>query len=84
MVLLPKPHDDTLKTAGNGNPFKGSVAFMDVANAISSVYPNGSSNSSMALNNMNGGTWFKVVSDGTYWYLTGSIVTDATPVFADQ
>ena len=77
-------HDDTLKTTSNSFPFKGGVAFMDVANAISAVYPNGSTNSSMALNNMAGGTCFKVFTDGTSWFLTGTIVSDTAPTFADQ
>ncbi len=77
-------HDHIILTTGNGNAFKGGVVFLDVANAISQSNGNGSSNSSLTLNNMNGGTFIKMFCDGTNWFVTGNVVSDAAPTWADQ
>lgn len=76
--------DDTLNSENDTNYFIGGVSFLDAGDAIASVYSDGDSHSKLILVNMAGGTKFNVVCDGVNWYLTGAIVSDTTPAFADQ
>ena len=58
--------------------------FADTSDAISAVYSNGSTNWELALTNMHGGTVVKVFADATNWFISGTVVSDAAPVFADH
>ncbi len=77
-------HDHIITSEDNGNPFYGGVVFLDTANAISSVWSNNSTYSEINLNNIDAGTVLKFVSDGTGWFMTGTVVSDTAPVIAIQ
>lgn len=81
----PETHDHIILTnGGNAKNFKGGVVFLDVANAISDVSGNGSTNSKLTINNMSGGSFIKMFCDGTNWFVTGTVVSDVAPAWADQ
>lgn len=77
-------HDHTLDSGSDTNYFVGGVSFMDTANAISSVYSDGDSNSKLTVSNIQVGSSVKIHCDGTLWYINGTVVSDTTPAFADQ
>lgn len=83
-------HDHTINSENNTNYFKGGVAFADLdagagADEIhAGVYSDGNSNSKLTVNNAATGTVVEIWCDGTNWYVTGMVVSDTVPAFADQ
>lgn len=83
-------HDHTIDTGSDTNYFKGGVAFADLdadnaADEINAgVYADGNSNSILAILNAAAGTVVDVYCDGTNWYITGIVISDTIPTFADQ
>jgi len=81
---------DWIITSGsNTNFIKGGVVVHDVDDAGDStktIYPNGTTNSKVTVKTPAGGTVVELFSNGTLWYLNGSIITttDAGAAFADQ
>ena len=76
--------DALIITPGNTNFYIGGVTFLDSDNAISSVFSNGSSNSSIQLNVPAG---FDVTIMGlntTNYQIFGTVTSTTAPAFADQ
>lgn len=83
-------HDHTIDSGANANFFIGGVSFLDIdAGAVADevhvgIYSDGGSNSKLTINNMAAGTLIEIVCNGTNWYVTGQIMSDTVPAFADQ
>ena len=82
-------HDHTINSEADANYFIGGVAFIDLdagfaADELSTVYSNGSSNSKLTINNAGAGTVVELYCDGTHWYVSGTIISDTVPAFANQ
>lgn len=82
-------HDHTITSEADLNFFVGGLAFLDTnagpgaAEALV-VRADGNSNSKLTLNNVDCGTRVILWCDGTRWYVTGTVVSDTAPAFADQ
>ena len=78
-------HDHTIDTEDNGNVFIGGLDFTDTDDDVHTpVYSVIVTNSQVLLSNLEGGSIVKVTCDGTNWYITGQIISDTAPSFADQ
>lgn len=78
-------HDHTIDSENNTNYFIGGVGFHDTDDgSVAATFSDGDSNSKFTINNASGGTIIKVTCDGTKWYITGTVVSDTAPAFADQ
>lgn len=82
-------HDWIISTGSNTNYFTGGVTHLDAdsgtgADEIVPVFPNGSSNSKLQVNLPQGGTWIKVICNGTTWTVTGVAISATAPTFGDQ
>ena len=82
-------HDLQLNTGSDTNYFIGGVVQHDPDNAGDDTvvyHPNLSSNSKVNLLTPDSGTWAEVWSDGTNWFLNGTLVsaTDTGVTWADQ
>tara|TARA_R100001480_G_scaffold94330_1_gene99767 strand:+ start:94 stop:549 length:456 start_codon:yes stop_codon:yes gene_type:complete len=77
--------DALIITPGNTNFYIGGVTFLDTdGNAISSVFSNGSSNSSIQLNVPAGFDVTIVGVDTTNYQIFGNVTSTTAPAFADQ
>jgi len=76
--------DAIIVTPGNTNFFIGGVTFLDTDNEISSVFSNGSSNSSIQLNVPAGFEVTIVGKDTTNYQIFGNVTSATAPAFADQ
>ncbi len=76
--------DAIIVTPGNTNFFIGGVTFLDSDNAISSVFSNGSSNSSIQLNVPAGFDVTIVGLNTTNYQIFGNVTSTTAPAFADQ
>ena len=77
--------DALIITPGNTNFYIGGVTFLDTdGNAISSVFSNGSSNSSIQLNVPAGIDVTIVGVDTTNYQIFGNVTSTTAPAFADQ
>ena len=82
--------DVIVDTQADANYLNGALSIHDTdatgAVALAPIYPDGNSNSKMTLKDPAGGTWMKMVSDGTLWYCVGLIATATATavVYADQ
>ena len=76
--------DAIIITPGNTNFFIGGVTFLDSDNAISSVFSNGSSNSSIQLNVPAGFDVTIVGLNTTNYQIFGNVTSTTAPAFADQ
>lgn len=79
--------DWTFNTGSNTNYFLGGVAGHDDDDGdCLVVYPDGNSNSILKIDTPNAGTSVEFLSDGTLWYVNGSVVsgTDTHSAFSDQ
>jgi len=64
-----------------GGAFVGGV--LSVATATASIVQSNGSNTILTVNdNIEPGSWVKVWSNGTNWYVTGTILCDAAPAFS--
>ncbi len=64
---------------------KGGIVFHDIdGNAISSVFPNGSSNSKLTVNVPESIEINFLALDSTNWAIWGYVAADTIPAFADQ
>ena len=82
-------HDHTIDTGADANFFTGGIAFIDLdagagADELSTVYPDGDSNSILTVNNIGAGTRILLWCNGTVWYLSSTVISDTAPSFADQ
>ncbi len=67
-------------------PFLGGFLWLDAdagdaADEVKLVLPDGTDDT-LAIVNVNIGTWLHVVSDGTSWFVSGVIVSNDTPTFS--
>ena len=76
--------DAIFVTPGNSNYYIGGVTFLDSDNAISSVFSNGSSNSSLQINVPAGFDVTFIGIDGTNYQIFGNVTSATAPAFADQ
>tara|TARA_Y100000114_G_C11757452_1_gene327667 strand:+ start:462 stop:971 length:510 start_codon:yes stop_codon:yes gene_type:complete len=77
--------DALIITPGNTNFYIGGVTFLDTdGNAISSVFSNGSSNSSIQLNLPAGFDVTIVGLNTTNYQIFGNVTSTTVPAFADQ
>jgi hypothetical protein len=77
-----------ISTGSATNCFAGGVVHLDAdsgtgADEVVPVYSNGSSNDVLTLITPGAGTWVKVASSGTTWYLVGTVVSATAPTIAD-
>jgi hypothetical protein len=83
-------HDHTFDTGADVNYFIGGVSFLDsdAGDAADEVhlglFSDGNSNSKFTINNITAGTRVLMVCNGTNWYISGVVVSDTVPAFADQ
>jgi len=66
---------------------KGGVVHLDAdagsaGDEVVPVYANGSSNYILTVTTPEVGTSIKVISDGTYWYVNGTVVSATAPAFS--
>ena len=77
--------DAIIVTPGNTNFYIGGVTFLDTdGNAISSVFSNGSSNSSIQMNVPAGFDVTIMGVDTTNYQIFGNVTSTTAPAFADQ
>ena len=77
--------DALIITPGNTNFYIGGVTFLDTdGNAISSVFSNGSSNSSIQMNVPAGFDVTIVGLNTTNYQILGNVTSTTAPAFADQ
>ena len=77
--------DAIIITPGNTNFFIGGVTFLDTdGNAISSVFSDGNSNSSIQMNVPAGFEVTIVGKDTTNYQIFGNVTSTTAPTFADQ
>ena len=77
--------DAIIITPGNTNFYIGGITFLDTdGNAISSVFSNGSSNSSIQFNVPAGFDVTIVGKDTTNYQIFGNVTSATAPAFADQ
>ena len=77
--------DALIITPGNTNFYVGGVTFLDTdGNEVSSVFSNGSSNSSIQLNVPAGFDVTIVGKDTTNYQILGNVTSTTAPAFADQ
>ena len=77
--------DALIITPGNTNFYIGGVTFLDTdGNAISSVFSNGSSNSSIQINVPAGFDVTIVGLNTTNYQIFGNVTSTTAPAFADQ
>ena len=77
--------DAIIVTPGNTNFYIGGITFLDTdGNAISSVFSNGSSNSSIQFNVPAGFDVTIMGKDTTNYQIFGNATSTTAPAFADQ
>ena len=76
--------DALIITPGNTNFYIGGVTFLESDNAISSVFSNGSSNSSIQLNVPAGFDITVMGLNTTNYQIFGNVTSATAPAFADQ
>ncbi len=76
--------DAIIVTPGNTNFFIGGVTFLDSDNAISSVFSDGNSNSSIQINVPAGFEVTIMGKDSTNYQIFGNVTSATAPTFADQ
>lgn len=82
-------HDWIISTGSDTNYFTGGITHLDAdsgtgADEIVPVFPDGNSNSKLQINLPQGGTWIKLICNGTTWTVTGVAISATAPTFADQ
>lgn len=88
-VVAADGHDWIIDSGSNTNYFTGGIVHVDQDAAGSGVeaiaiLPDGNSNSKLQVNLPNGGTYVRLVCDGTTWVVSGTVVSATAPAFADQ
>jgi hypothetical protein len=76
--------DAFIVTPGNTNFYIGGVSFLDSDNAISSVFSDGNSNSSIQINVPQAFDITIVGKDTTNYQIFGNVTSTTAPAFADQ
>lgn len=76
--------DAIFVTPGNANFYIGGVTFLDTDNAISAVFSDGNSNSSLQINVPAGFDVTFMGVDSTNYRVMGSVTSATAPTFADQ
>ena len=76
--------DALIITPGNTNFYIGGVTFLDSDNEVSSVFSNGSSNSSIQLNVPAGFDVTIIGLNTTNYQIFGNVTSATAPAFADQ
>lgn len=78
-----------LDSGADANYFVGSVLHADLdagsgGDEVAAVFSDGNSNSKLTVTTPSAGTSVKIVCDGQKWYVTGLVISDTAPAFADQ
>jgi hypothetical protein len=76
--------DAIIVTPGNTNFYIGGVTFLDSDNAISSLFSDGNSNSSIQINVPQAFDITIVGKDTTNYQIFGNVTSATAPAFADQ
>ena len=76
--------DAIIVTPGNSNFYIGGVTFLDTDNAISAVFSDGNSNSSIQINVPAGFDITIAGIDSTNYQIFGTVTSATAPAFADQ
>lgn len=82
--------DWQINTGSNTNFFKGGVAYNltnagDAEDEVVSVMSDGNSNSKLNVFTPEGGTRVRIMcADGVTWNVSGTVIADGPPTFADQ
>ena len=76
--------DAIIITPGNTNFYVGGLTFNDSDNAISSVFSDGNSNSSIQINVPQAFDITIIGKDSTNYQIFGSVTSTTAPAFADQ
>ncbi len=76
--------DAIIVTPGNSNFYIGGVTFLDTDNAISAVFSDGNSNSSIQINVPAGFDVTIAGIDSTNYQIFGTVTSATAPAFADQ
>ena len=76
--------DAIIVTPGNTNFYIGGVSFLDSDNAISSVFSDGNSNSSIQINVPQAFDITIIGKDTTNYQIFGNVTSTTAPAFADQ
>ena len=76
--------DAIIVTPGNSNFYIGGVTFLDTDNAISAVFSDGNSNSSIQINVPQAFDITIVGKDKTNYQIFGNVTSTTAPAFADQ
>ena len=79
--------DWIINAASTSEVFKGGVTHLDAdagsaGDEVVPVYSDGSSHDTLTVLTPEVGTIVKMVSDGTYWYLNGVVVSATAPTLA--
>jgi hypothetical protein len=80
-------HAWVINTAATDELYAGGVVFLDhnIGGAgieVLSVYADFSNDDTLTIDLPEAGTEVSIVSDGTSWLITGTVVSDTAPVFA--
>lgn len=79
--------DWIVNTAATTSVYKGGLVHADAdagsaGDEVVPVYSDGSTNDTMTILTPEAGTVVEIVSDGTHWYVTGTVVSATAPTFA--
>lgn len=78
-------HDWTINTAVSTSLFKGGVLMVDTdagPATVAAVVADQSNDDSLQVNLPQGGTWLRLVCDGTNWTVSGTVLSTAAAVFS--
>lgn len=79
--------DWIINTAATTSLYKGGLVHTDTdagagGDEIVPVYADASNDDTMTILTPEAGTFVEIVSDGTHWYVTGTVVSASAPTFA--
>jgi len=74
-------HNHVIQGAAGTALFKGGLLHVDTDDTSAGVFANGSAHYILTLNVLEVGTYVKVWSDGTVWYITGTVYSATAPAF---
>ncbi|MBO6901378.1 MAG: hypothetical protein JJ864_08530 [Rhizobiaceae bacterium] len=78
-------HDWIFAADDTADLFYGGVLMVDTDAApatVAAVVADQSDDDQLQVNLPQGGTWIRMISDGTYWYVSGTVMSTAAAVFS--
>lgn len=78
-------HDWIFAAADTSDLFYGGVLSVDTdagPATVAAVVADQSDDDAFQVNLPQGGTWIRMISDGSYWYVTGTVMSAAAPAFS--